>query len=133
MLNCNHFVVSQTNPHIAPLLNFKASLNNNTLARLAELELKHRWVEEEGGAGAGTAWGPAAAGGTGGAASCRYCGSCSCRAAPAPSLALLGWRLLVDGSRPRARSLTPAPTFLLTHSCCLTSPRPFNPPPFPQV
>jgi TAG lipase/steryl ester hydrolase/phospholipase A2/LPA acyltransferase len=42
MLNCNHFLVSQTNPHIAPLLNFKKSLNNNTVARLAELELKHR-------------------------------------------------------------------------------------------
>eukprot|EP00798_Chlamydomonas_sp_ICE-L_P007370 gene7370-493_t len=28
MFNCNHFVVSQTNPHIVPLLNLKKALPN---------------------------------------------------------------------------------------------------------
>jgi hypothetical protein len=42
MFNCNHFIVSQTNPHIAPLLNLKKSLSRRW-ANLLELELRHRW------------------------------------------------------------------------------------------
>eukprot|EP00878_Enallax_costatus_P014363 GHUV01015023.1.p1 GENE.GHUV01015023.1~~GHUV01015023.1.p1 ORF type:complete len:539 (+),score=116.66 GHUV01015023.1:555-2171(+) len=43
MFNCNHFIVSQTNPHIAPLLNLKKSLSRRW-ANLLELELRHRFV-----------------------------------------------------------------------------------------
>lgn len=43
MFNCNHFIVSQTNPHIVPLLNIKKSLSRKW-ANLFELELRHRWV-----------------------------------------------------------------------------------------
>ncbi|KAJ9527694.1 hypothetical protein QJQ45_025971, partial [Haematococcus lacustris] len=41
MFNCNHFLVSQTNPHIVPLLNFK-SLFPHKWASIMEAELKHR-------------------------------------------------------------------------------------------
>lgn len=41
MFNCNHFIVSQTNPHIVPLLNLKKSLSRRW-ANLLELELRHR-------------------------------------------------------------------------------------------
>ncbi len=41
MFNCNHFLVSQTNPHIVPLLNIKRGLSRKW-ANLFELELKHR-------------------------------------------------------------------------------------------
>jgi hypothetical protein len=44
MFNCNHFIVSQTNPHIAPLLNLKKSLSRRW-ANLLELELRHRWAD----------------------------------------------------------------------------------------
>lgn len=42
MFNCNHFIVSQTNPHIAPLLNLKKTLSRRW-ANLLELELRHRY------------------------------------------------------------------------------------------
>jgi hypothetical protein len=41
MFNCNHFIVSQTNPHIVPLLNLKKTLSRRW-ANLLELELRHR-------------------------------------------------------------------------------------------
>jgi len=41
MFNVNHFLVSQTNPHIVPLLNFKA-LFPHKWASIMEAELKHR-------------------------------------------------------------------------------------------
>ena len=41
MFNCNHYLVSQTNPHIVPLLNFKA-LFPAKWAAIMEAELKHR-------------------------------------------------------------------------------------------
>lgn len=44
MFNCNHFIVSQTNPHIVPLLNLKKSLSRRW-ANLLELELRHRCDE----------------------------------------------------------------------------------------
>ncbi|KAF6256280.1 acyl transferase/acyl hydrolase/lysophospholipase [Scenedesmus sp. NREL 46B-D3] len=44
MFNCNHFIVSQTNPHIAPLLNLKKSLSRRW-ANLLELELRHRCAQ----------------------------------------------------------------------------------------
>eukprot|EP00967_Tisochrysis_lutea_P068860 scaffold90341_cov23-Tisochrysis_lutea.AAC.1 len=40
MFNCNHFLVSQTNPHIVPLVNFK-SLFPQWWASFMEAELKH--------------------------------------------------------------------------------------------
>lgn len=43
MFNCNHFIVSQTNPHIVPLLNLKKNLSRRW-ANLLELELRHRCV-----------------------------------------------------------------------------------------
>lgn len=52
MFNCNHFIVSQTNPHIVPLLNLKKSLSKRW-ANLLELELRHRWVWRSGGASGG--------------------------------------------------------------------------------
>jgi hypothetical protein len=44
MFNCNHFIVSQTNPHIAPLLNLKKTLSRRW-ANLLELELRHRCAQ----------------------------------------------------------------------------------------
>eukprot|EP00879_Flechtneria_rotunda_P003920 GHRR01004160.1.p1 GENE.GHRR01004160.1~~GHRR01004160.1.p1 ORF type:complete len:615 (+),score=190.72 GHRR01004160.1:341-2185(+) len=44
MFNCNHFIVSQTNPHIVPLLNLKKSLSRRW-ANLLELELRHRCAQ----------------------------------------------------------------------------------------
>jgi TAG lipase/steryl ester hydrolase/phospholipase A2/LPA acyltransferase len=44
MFNCNHFIVSQTNPHIVPLLNLKKTLSKRW-ANLLELELRHRSVD----------------------------------------------------------------------------------------
>lgn len=41
LFNCNHFLVSQTNPHIVPLVNFK-SLFSHKWASIMEAELKHR-------------------------------------------------------------------------------------------
>jgi TAG lipase/steryl ester hydrolase/phospholipase A2/LPA acyltransferase len=41
MFNCNHFIVSQCNPHIVPLLNFKKTLSRRW-ANLFELELRHK-------------------------------------------------------------------------------------------
>ena len=41
MFNVNHFLVSQTNPHIVPLLNAKARAGK-VLGALAEAEWKHR-------------------------------------------------------------------------------------------
>jgi TAG lipase/steryl ester hydrolase/phospholipase A2/LPA acyltransferase len=41
MFNCNHFIVSQTNPHIVPLLNLKKTMSRKW-ANLMELELRHR-------------------------------------------------------------------------------------------
>lgn len=41
MFNCNHFLVSQTNPHIVPLLNLKKRFTYKW-ANLFEIELKHR-------------------------------------------------------------------------------------------
>jgi TAG lipase / steryl ester hydrolase / phospholipase A2 / LPA acyltransferase len=43
MFNCNHFLVSQTNPHIVPLVNFK-SLFSHKWGAIMEAELKHRCV-----------------------------------------------------------------------------------------
>lgn len=52
MFNCNHFIVSQTNPHIVPLLNLKKSLSRRW-ANLLELELRHRCVRRRGGVSGG--------------------------------------------------------------------------------
>lgn len=41
MFNVNHFLVSQTNPHIVPLVNFK-SLFPHKWGNIMEAELKHR-------------------------------------------------------------------------------------------
>lgn len=41
MFNCNHFLVSQTNPHIVPLLNLKKCLSKKW-ANIVEHEFKHR-------------------------------------------------------------------------------------------
>ncbi|GLC33103.1 hypothetical protein PLESTB_000370100 [Pleodorina starrii] len=41
MFNCNHFLVSQTNPHIVPLLNLKKAFSRKW-ANVLEAELKHR-------------------------------------------------------------------------------------------
>ena len=41
MFNVNHFLVSQTNPHIAPVLNLK-KMFNTTLMDIVEAEFKHR-------------------------------------------------------------------------------------------
>ncbi len=41
MFNCNHFLVSQTNPHIVPLLNLKKAFSRKW-ANILEAELKHR-------------------------------------------------------------------------------------------
>lgn len=59
MFNCNHFIVSQTNPHIVPLLNLKKSLSRRW-ANLLELELRHRC---EGARGGWMAWMDGARGG----------------------------------------------------------------------
>jgi len=45
LFNVNHFIVSQTNPHLSPLLNLKRVLHSavgHTLAEMAEAEVKHR-------------------------------------------------------------------------------------------
>lgn len=43
MFNCNHYIVSQTNPHIVPLLNIKKSLGDGSkIGNILEAELKHR-------------------------------------------------------------------------------------------
>ena len=41
MFNVNYFLVSQTNPHIVPLLNLRRRLNRK-VAKAFEIELKHR-------------------------------------------------------------------------------------------
>ncbi|GAX78039.1 hypothetical protein CEUSTIGMA_g5481.t1 [Chlamydomonas eustigma] len=41
MFNCNHYLVSQTNPHIVPLLNLKRGLSTKW-SKILEAELKHR-------------------------------------------------------------------------------------------
>ena len=41
MFNVNYFIVSQTNPHIVPLLNFQSKLNKR-IASALEIEWKHR-------------------------------------------------------------------------------------------
>lgn len=41
MFNVNYFLVSQTNPHIVPILNFKNQFNRK-IANMIELEWKHR-------------------------------------------------------------------------------------------
>ena len=40
--NVNYFLVSQTNPHIVPLLNLKKRVNRK-LGNVVETEWKHRW------------------------------------------------------------------------------------------
>lgn len=47
MFNCNHFLVSQTNPHIVPLLNMKKAFSRKW-ANILEAELKHRRVRAGG-------------------------------------------------------------------------------------
>ena len=43
MFNCNHYIVSQTNPHIVPLLNIKKNLGDGSkVGNILEAELKHR-------------------------------------------------------------------------------------------
>ena len=42
MFSANHFIVSQTNPHIVPFLNLKRRLG--TVGAVAESEFKHRRV-----------------------------------------------------------------------------------------
>jgi len=42
MFNVNYFLVSQTNPHIVPILNFKNQFNRK-IANMIEIEWKHRW------------------------------------------------------------------------------------------
>jgi TAG lipase/steryl ester hydrolase/phospholipase A2/LPA acyltransferase len=42
MFSVNHFIVSQTNPHIVPFLNLKRHLG--TAGAVAESEFKHRWA-----------------------------------------------------------------------------------------
>ena len=44
--NCNHFVVSQCNPHIVPLLNLKRALGRKW-ADVFELELRHRCLQSQ--------------------------------------------------------------------------------------
>eukprot|EP00803_Ostreobium_quekettii_P009303 evm.model.scf_1138.2 EVM.evm.TU.scf_1138.2 scf_1138:9405-15236(-) len=41
MFNVNYFLVSQTNPHIVPILNFKNRFNRK-VAKIVEIEWKHR-------------------------------------------------------------------------------------------
>lgn len=41
MFNVNYFLVSQTNPHIVPILNFKNQFNRK-VAKIVEIEWKHR-------------------------------------------------------------------------------------------
>ena len=41
MFNVNYFLVSQTNPHIVPVLNLKKRVNRK-LGNLLEAEWKHR-------------------------------------------------------------------------------------------
>ena len=41
MFNCNHFLVSQINPHIAPLLNLKRSVGDQW-GHILEAEIRHR-------------------------------------------------------------------------------------------
>ena len=41
MFNCNHYLVSQTNPHIVPLLNLKRGMSGKW-GQILEAELKHR-------------------------------------------------------------------------------------------
>lgn len=40
MFSVNHFIVSQTNPHVVPFLNLKRRLG--TAGAVAESEFKHR-------------------------------------------------------------------------------------------
>ena len=42
MFNVNYFLVSQTNPHIVPVLNLKKRVNRK-LGNLLEAEWKHRY------------------------------------------------------------------------------------------
>ena len=42
MFSVNHFIVSQTNPHIVPFLNLKRRMG--TAGAVAESEFKHRWA-----------------------------------------------------------------------------------------
>lgn len=44
--NCNHFIVSQCNPHIVPLLNFMKTLSRKW-ANLFELELRHKCTQAQ--------------------------------------------------------------------------------------
>jgi TAG lipase/steryl ester hydrolase/phospholipase A2/LPA acyltransferase len=46
MFNCNHFIVSQCNPHIVPLLHFKSTLSHKW-GNLLELELRHRCLQAQ--------------------------------------------------------------------------------------
>ncbi|KIY92161.1 triacylglycerol lipase SDP1 [Monoraphidium neglectum] len=46
MFNCNHFIVSQCNPHIVPLLALKRRLGRR-MANLLELELRHRCLQAQ--------------------------------------------------------------------------------------
>ena len=43
MFNVNYFLVSQTNPHIVPVLNLKKRVNRK-LGNILEAEWKHRSV-----------------------------------------------------------------------------------------
>ena len=43
MFNVNYFLVSQTNPHIVPVLNLKKRVNRK-LGNILEAEWKHRYV-----------------------------------------------------------------------------------------
>lgn len=47
MFNVNYFLVSQTNPHIVPVLNLKKRVNRK-LGNLLEAEWKHRcvWLQD---------------------------------------------------------------------------------------
>lgn len=44
MFGVNYFLVSQTNPHIIPFMNFKRNWLPKKLGNLLETEWKHRWV-----------------------------------------------------------------------------------------
>ncbi len=41
LFNCNHYLVSQTNPHIVPLLNLIQGFGGKW-SKILEAELKHR-------------------------------------------------------------------------------------------
>jgi hypothetical protein len=57
MFSVNHFIVSQTNPHVVPFLNLKRRLG--TAGAVAESEFKHRQAPAGGSAAGGGAY-PAA-------------------------------------------------------------------------